>query len=170
MTKSNSFFFFIFQILCKIGTLITKLLPFPSNQKQHPLSSTIFHHPTHLHSRVHIKQMKESIKTCTHIKWKKKHLFNFFVLFRITFVVLVFSLTFKTNMPSLVFRPLIPWMLAEPSFNYWWPLNLHQTHLHAVATSGNFFRVFLNKHKLHNLIKRKFYILTTTTIKKYTNT
>ena len=39
-----------------------------------------------------------------------------------------------------------------------------------VATPGNFVRVFLNKHKLHNLIKRKFYILITTTIKKYTNT
>ena len=39
-----------------------------------------------------------------------------------------------------------------------------------VATLGIFFKVFLNKHKLHNLIKRKFYILTTTTIKKYANT
>ena len=34
-----------------------------------------------------------------------------------------------------------------------------------------FSRLFLKKHKLHNLIKRKFYILTmiTTTIKKHTN-
>ena len=40
----------------------------------------------------------------------------------------------------------------------------------AVVTLGIFFRVFLNKHKLHNLIKRKFYILTTTTIKKHANT
>ena len=38
-----------------------------------------------------------------------------------------------------------------------------------VATPGNFVRVFLNKYKLHNLIKRKFYILTTTTIKKHAN-
>ena len=36
----------------------------------------------------------------------------------------------------------------------------------AVATPRNIFRVFLNNYKLHNLIKRKFYILTTTTIKK----
>ena len=42
--------------------------------------------------------------------------------------------------------------------------------LNPVTTLRNFFMVFLNKHKLHNLIKRKFYILTTTTIKKYTNT
>ena len=40
----------------------------------------------------------------------------------------------------------------------------------AVVTLRIFFRVFLNKHKLHNLIKRKFYILTTTTIKKHANT
>ena len=33
-----------------------------------------------------------------------------------------------------------------------------------------FFRVFPNKHKLYNLIKRKFCILTTTIIKKYANT
>ena len=33
-----------------------------------------------------------------------------------------------------------------------------------VATPGIFLRVFLNKYKLHNLIKRKFYILTTTTV------
>ena len=39
-----------------------------------------------------------------------------------------------------------------------------------VATPGNFVRVFLNKYKLHNLIKRKFYILITTIIKKHTNT
>ena len=38
--------------------------------------------------------------------------------------------------------------------------------MEVVATPGNFVRVFLNKHKLHNLIKRKFYILITTTIKK----
>ena len=38
-----------------------------------------------------------------------------------------------------------------------------------VATPGNFVRVFLNKYKLHNLIKRKFYILTTI-IKKHINT
>ena len=37
---------------------------------------------------------------------------------------------------------------------------------YTVATLGNFFRVFFNKHKLHNLIKRKICILTTTTIKK----
>ena len=41
---------------------------------------------------------------------------------------------------------------------------------HPVATLESFSRVFLNKHKLHNLIKRKFYILTTTTIKKHANT
>ena len=36
-----------------------------------------------------------------------------------------------------------------------------------VATLGIFLRVFLKKHKLHNLIKRENYILTTiTTIKK----
>ena len=40
----------------------------------------------------------------------------------------------------------------------------------AVATPGIFFKVFLNKHKLHNLIKRKFCILTTITIKKHVNT
>ena len=40
----------------------------------------------------------------------------------------------------------------------------------AVAAPGIFFRVFLNKHKLHNLIKRKFCILTTTIIKKHANT
>ena len=40
----------------------------------------------------------------------------------------------------------------------------------SMATPGNIFRVFLNKYKLHNLIKRKCYILTTTTIKKYANT
>ena len=40
----------------------------------------------------------------------------------------------------------------------------------SMATLGNIFRVFLNKYKLHNLIKRKCYILTTTTIKKYANT
>ena len=40
----------------------------------------------------------------------------------------------------------------------------------SVAILGNFVKVFLNKNKLHNLIKRKFYILITTTIKKYTNT
>ena len=33
-----------------------------------------------------------------------------------------------------------------------------------------FFRVFLNKNKLHDLIKRKFCILTTTTIKKHVKT
>ena len=33
-----------------------------------------------------------------------------------------------------------------------------------------FFRIFFNKHKLRNLIKRKFCILTTTKIKKHTNT
>ena len=42
----------------------------------------------------------------------------------------------------------------------------HLKLLLSVATLGNFVRVFLNKHKLHNLIKRKFYILITTTIKK----
>ena len=35
-------------------------------------------------------------------------------------------------------------------------------------TSGSW--VFLKKHKLYNLIKRKIYILTTTTIKKHANT
>ena len=39
-----------------------------------------------------------------------------------------------------------------------------------VATPGNFVRVLLNKYKLHNLIKRKFYILITTIIKKHINT
>ena len=42
--------------------------------------------------------------------------------------------------------------------------------LNPVTTPRNFFMVFLNKHKLHNLIKRKFYILITTTIKKNANT
>ena len=32
-----------------------------------------------------------------------------------------------------------------------------------VAAPGIFFWVFLKKHKLHNLMKRKYYILTTTT-------
>ena len=35
-----------------------------------------------------------------------------------------------------------------------------------VADPGIFPRVFLKKYKLHNLIKREIYILTTTTIKK----
>ena len=47
------------------------------------------------------------------------------------------------------------------------PCTQHDT---LVATPRNFVRVFLNKHKLHNLIKRKFYILITTTIKKHANT
>ena len=38
--------------------------------------------------------------------------------------------------------------------------------LKSMATLGIFFRVFLKKHKLHNLIKREIHILTTTTIKK----
>ena len=42
--------------------------------------------------------------------------------------------------------------------------------LDAVATPRNFFRVFLKKYKLHNLIKRKFYMWTITTIKKHANT
>ena len=44
--------------------------------------------------------------------------------------------------------------------------------MEAVAASENFFRAFLKKHKLHNLIKKKNYIMTTTTttIKKYVNT
>ena len=42
------------------------------------------------------------------------------------------------------------------------------SHLIPVAVPGIFSRVFLNKHKLHNLIKRKFYILTTTTTIKKT--
>ena len=37
-----------------------------------------------------------------------------------------------------------------------------------MATPEIFFRVFLNKYKLHNLIKRKICILITTTIKKNT--
>ena len=41
----------------------------------------------------------------------------------------------------------------------------------AVTASENFFRTFLKKHKLHNLIKKKNYIMTTTTtIKKHVNT
>ena len=42
------------------------------------------------------------------------------------------------------------------------------TFLHYEGSNGsrNFFQVFLKKNKLHNLIKRKFYILTTTIIKK----
>ena len=36
----------------------------------------------------------------------------------------------------------------------------------AVAALGIFLRVFLKKHKLHNLIEREIHILTTTTIKK----
>ena len=35
---------------------------------------------------------------------------------------------------------------------------------------GIFFRMFLKKHKLYNLIKREIHILTTTTIKKHVNT
>ena len=43
--------------------------------------------------------------------------------------------------------------------------------MEAVAASENFFRAFLKKHKLHNLIKKKNYIMTTTTtIKKHVNT
>ena len=38
--------------------------------------------------------------------------------------------------------------------------------LQLVAVSGIFLRVFLKKYKIHNLIKRKMHILTTTTIKK----
>ena len=40
----------------------------------------------------------------------------------------------------------------------------------SVVILGNFVKVFLNKYKLHNVIKRKFYILITTTIKKHANT
>ena len=40
----------------------------------------------------------------------------------------------------------------------------------SVAILGNFVKVFLNKYKLHNVIKRKFYILIITTIKKHANT
>ena len=36
----------------------------------------------------------------------------------------------------------------------------------SVTAPRIFSRIFLNKHKLHNLIKRKFYILIITTIKK----
>ena len=39
----------------------------------------------------------------------------------------------------------------------------------SMETPRNFVKVFLNKHKLHNLIKRKFYILIITIIKKHTN-
>ena len=39
-----------------------------------------------------------------------------------------------------------------------------------MATLGIFFRIFLKKHKLHNLIKREIHILTTTKIKKHANT
>ena len=38
------------------------------------------------------------------------------------------------------------------------------------SDSKKFLRVFLKKYKLYNLIKREVYILTTTTIKKRTNT
>ena len=41
---------------------------------------------------------------------------------------------------------------------------------YTVAALGIFFKVFVNKHKLHNLIKRKFCILTITIIKKHANT
>ena len=40
--------------------------------------------------------------------------------------------------------------------------------LQPVAISRIFLRVFLKKYKIHNLIKRKIHILTTTTIKKKT--
>ena len=40
----------------------------------------------------------------------------------------------------------------------------------AVAAFFFFSRVFLNKHKVYNQIKKEIHILTTTTIKKHTNT
>ena len=40
----------------------------------------------------------------------------------------------------------------------------------AVAIPGIYFRVFLKKYKLHNLIKREIHILTIITIKKHANT
>ena len=40
----------------------------------------------------------------------------------------------------------------------------------AVVALEIFLRVLLKKHKLHNLIKRKIHILTTTIKKKYANT
>ena len=64
------------------------------------------------------------------------------------------------------------WVWILNCSNFWATLNWVEcvfgklfTVLTLVATLEIFFRVFLNKHKLHNLIKRKFYILTTTTIK-----
>ena len=44
------------------------------------------------------------------------------------------------------------------------------TDLLSVATPGIYFRVFLKKYKLHNLIKREIHILTIITIKKHANT
>ena len=45
--------------------------------------------------------------------------------------------------------------------------------MEAVAASENFFKAFLKKHKLHNLIKKNYIMTTTTTtitIKKHVNT
>ena len=54
----------------------------------------------------------------------------------------------------------------------WWVLEGNdgwmQQQKNSLRNSGGsriFFRIFLNKHKLHHLIKRKIFILTTTTIK-----
>ena len=47
----------------------------------------------------------------------------------------------------------------------WFFNNLHNTQVYPVAAPGIFSKVFLKKHKLHNLIKRD-HILITTTIKK----
>ena len=92
-----------------------------------------------------------------------------------------FMILFQPSLKDLpfIFPQQLPYKPPSPSFQ-----DIKKTHLFSslllssseveeschilvfliVATLGIFFRVFLNKHKLHNLIKRKFYILTTTTI------
>ena len=65
------------------------------------------------------------------------------------------------NMPSSSWNQLIFGTIDDMSI---FESGLYQL----VVALGIFPMVFLKKHKLHNLIKREIYILTTTTIKKHT--
>ena len=67
------------------------------------------------------------------------------------------------NMPSSSWNQLIFGTIDDMSI---FESGLYQL----VVALGIFPMVFLKKHKLHNLIKREIYILTTTTIKKHANT
>ena len=77
---------------------------------------------------------------------------------------------------SALFITIADSSIANSTFTTWSPSKslcssqkCKDSNFNSVVTPGNFVRVFLNKYKLHNLIKRKFYILITT-IKKYANT